>query len=93
MLEPTPDDAEEQSMIMLAQLDKWERLANEATPGPWKVDSYNRVHTENGPHGLCYIDSCEDPDPQNAAFIAEAREAIPELIREVRRLRGGVSKP
>ncbi|MFF8371478.1 MULTISPECIES: hypothetical protein [Streptomyces] len=36
-----------------------------------------------------YVDSVDELWDENAAFIAMAREALPRLVAEVRRLRGG----
>lgn len=65
-------------------------LANAATPPPWEAE--NDVGTGilsamlgGGPHMMAFGDVWTFAD---AAFIAAARTAVPELIAEVRRLRG-----
>ena len=67
-------------MITEQQLTEWERLAAEATPGPW-VTKYPFEQDSSA----CY----KVPIPQSEAdtdFINAAREAVPALIEEVRRL-------
>lgn len=68
------------------QLAEWERLAGEATPGPWiwnrdTRDLLPRLENEDGDRKelwWCDADDC---------FIAAARDAVPALVAEVRRLR------
>lgn len=68
-----------------------EARANAATPGPWRteaagIDSYIVSDTDlifGGEHHEGYI----DPEDPNAVFTAHAREDIPALVAEVRRLR------
>jgi len=71
----------------LAELDA---LANAATPGPWGC-------TDEGEYGVfveefsTFVAEClgrKNYAMTNAAFIAAARTAVPELIAEVRRLWG-----
>lgn len=81
---------------MTIDLDKLKALAEAATPGPWAIctapDTNNRQAVCD--HNFEYIartdtysihpdESCE----ANAAFIAAARNAVPELVDEVERLR------
>lgn len=81
-------------MLTDEQLAEWERLANEAMPGPWECDySSGSVNScapqflldDEGP--LWVADYGSTANEQNGEFIAAAREAVPELIAEVRRLR------
>lgn len=64
-------------------LDELERLANDATPGPWTLTARGGIR-----HDEEYI-----VDPNSVAlncdgrFIAAARTAVPALIAEARRLR------
>lgn len=75
---------------MKLDLDELERLANAATDGPWAAPSPRISHwrrdvcsiTTND--GMGIANNLVDTD---AAFIARARTAVPELIAEVRRLR------
>lgn len=71
-------------------LDRWEALAREASDEPWEAGSgdYNSF-VEQAPDGITLFrpgvnnfNAAED-----AAFIAAAREAVPVLCEEVRRLR------
>ncbi len=68
-------------------LDAIEALANYATPGPWTNDCYGRIvsptiHVVRG-QGGCKIYA-------DAEFIATARDAVPALVAEVRRLRAAL---
>lgn len=99
-------------MISNEQLAEWERLANEATPGPWYAyvkteasvaiikdpddDSDDGSHirvTENRYYDAIAskktfedVCTCGNVEEKDIAFIAAAREAVPALIAEVRRL-------
>jgi hypothetical protein len=87
---------------MTLPLDEWERLAAAATPGPW------RHRTTSDPTGEQYscVTASErapgrsprtiivgDTDYTDAAFIAAARDAVPALVAEVRRLRAARPDP
>ena len=62
------------------ELDRLAALAAAATPGPW-INTLGRVHSADTTHiANGYEDDCE--------FIAAARDAVPALVAEVRRLRG-----
>lgn len=86
-----------------AELDELERLCAEATPGPWVIDSGQYCPEAchyGGPQEYVYVMGerdhyvadcwCEGApqDKPNARLIAAARNALPALIAEVRRLRG-----
>jgi hypothetical protein len=64
-------------------LSRWEALAKMSTAGPWTVRGPTARSIE-GPFGHHVTDTeyCDD-----AAFIAAARDAVPALCAEVRRLR------
>jgi hypothetical protein len=83
-----------------ADLRELERLSNAAAPGPWAVDhvkagveSYAVIHAG----GTICVESEGEPGDfdqelrdmivADFAFIAAAREAVPKLVAEVRRLR------
>ncbi len=66
--------------MTVERLEELRSLAEAATPGPWATDD-NTITYEQGP--VATANHLHD-----AAFIAVARQAIPELIREVWRLRG-----
>ena len=55
------------------QLTEWERLANEATEGPWYFGENTAL--------------CQFHGTDNARFICAAREAVPALIAELRKER------
>ena len=97
-------------MMTEDELKEIEERANAAKPGPWKwnhLDDRDRTCLEYGSdkfdvisHGYTsygYIDysSYLDIDKSDATFIEHAREDIPKLIAEVRRLQQpkGVSCP
>jgi hypothetical protein len=63
------------------QLAEWERLAAEATPGPWETDPNDTVASAGGMVVAdCYMSF-------DGEFIASASTAVPALVSEVRRLR------
>jgi hypothetical protein len=68
------------------QLQEIEARAAAATPGPWRTrdqrgSNLEQVESVSGWH------VGDDFSPQDAAFIAAAREAVPALVAEVRLLR------
>ncbi|MFN9086729.1 MAG: hypothetical protein ACK5W7_04295 [Gemmatimonadaceae bacterium] len=69
------------------ELTTLEALANAATPGPWVEDGFDCVRAPD--FRILYDNSCRDDDngARNAAFIAAARDAVPALVAEVRRLK------
>lgn len=71
-------------MISDEQLQAWERLANEATDGPWAIGKYGGGVVRVG-HELRDVATRCNRD-EDAAFIAGAREAVPALIARVRDL-------
>lgn len=75
-----------------ADLDAWERLAEAATPGPWRMQTAACDHPDADEHvaikgGGRLVVPCVE-EPADAALFAAARLAIPALVAEVRRLRG-----
>ena len=78
-------------MIPLEELNHLQSLADAATPGPWKIQEQRRsvlFRVKSGdeipPISIAY--DCYQDD---AAFISAAREAVPALIADARRLRAG----
>jgi len=78
-------------MIDEKQLDEWEESTNAASSGPWANPDWFVVDGENE-----HLFECEQRGDQwlstakrkeDAWFLCTAREAMPLLIREVRRLR------
>jgi hypothetical protein len=82
------------------QLDKLERLCTAASEDPWRVghyDNQDETYTVESDARLicmlCDADSADMGDDARAiaardfAFIAAAREFLPALVAEVRRLR------
>jgi hypothetical protein len=84
------------------ELNEIESRANAATPGPWHLNSADGGYTvctgpeddTEGPHECIasIFDSADDSDFKNAVFCAHAREDVPALIDEVRRLRAEAEK-
>jgi hypothetical protein len=57
------------------------RLASEATPGPWRTDSTECcVYALEGNDRIAQIGISADGTSADARFIAEARSAVPELL-------------
>jgi hypothetical protein len=79
-------------------LDRWEKLASGATPGPWgREDSDNQStmvtagYEDDGAHRYV-CDAGWADDDRDVVFIAAARDAVPALCAEVRRLRRAVDE-
>lgn len=71
-------------------LEKLERLCKKATPGPWYLCG-QRFCTRD-PQESCNLQQCMArpfslASAKNSEFVIAAREALPALIAEVRRLR------
>lgn len=82
-VEATPPIAED-------DLTALEQLCAAATPGPWEADGGNVWRLPPGAkryESVCEVDSGALTAPPDAVFIAAAREHMPKLIAEVRRLR------
>ena|SRR5437588_3717767 len=88
------------SRISDEQLDELDRLCGEATAGPWRVGYYtDRAETytvETDADVVCMIRDADSDEmgieareaaERDFAFVAAARESLPALIAEVRRLR------
>lgn len=79
----------EEAPLTEADLAEMEARASAATPGPWKSFVEGRDHTS----GSSFIQTDgEDIDLPGASvadqdFIAHARQDVPRLVAEVRRLR------
>lgn len=82
-------------------LDELERLAAQATPGPWKVGKGHSakfvmtyedipvrrlVSVIDGDKGTCDLARGWDESCANAAYIVAACNAVPELIARIREL-------
>lgn len=88
------------------QLAAIEARANAATAGPWRADVGFSTIPDGPPEGVAVW--CQTPGsegdavvadlgdytdgPANGAFIANAREDVPALVAEVRRLRADVAE-
>jgi hypothetical protein len=84
----TPED-------LLQKLTEWEKLCDAATPAPWKLDSMGMfvfgpnmemVVSERDESVAIRGTGAQLPMEANAAFIAAARTALPEAIKEIRQL-------
>lgn len=69
------------------QLDQWKALADAATPGPWRAQVSLGAATLARESGALLAAGQGLFEPQDAAFIAAARSAVPVLISEIERLR------
>ena len=87
-------------MLDEKRLSEIEARANAATPGPWfPAGNANGYWVECGEKGedgernqwIANIDSAVKHERPDAAFIADARQDIPELLAEVRRLRAALT--
>lgn len=79
------------------QLKELERLASEATPGPWNWDSYDHVccpmvRPEDLGNEVCCVSIESQCRYADGLFIAASRTAIPALVAEVLRLRAALEK-
>ncbi|NMP22222.1 hypothetical protein [Sulfobacillus harzensis] len=82
-------------MITNEELERWQALCDAATPGPWSWDGLDLVGGQEpnksviprvapDAYGEWYANWAKD----DVRFVATARDAMPALIAEVRRLRG-----
>jgi len=69
------------------RLEAIEARTNAATPGPWEVREHEGMYALAGPNGWPIEDGNPDPAAPNFVFVAHAREDVPDLVAEVRRLR------
>lgn len=76
---------------MTLDIDRLRQLEAEATPGPWEADGAGIGHGERWiAHGNVRYPS-EATAEADAEFIAEARNALPELLDELETLRAKVA--
>lgn len=86
-------------MISDRELARLQDLTDNASPLPWEVEEYDRydgyaVYIDDGGIGTAYV--AQDigqglsEGKHDAAFIAEARTAVPELIADVKELRARI---
>jgi len=66
------------------RLDEIKARCDKATPGPWYKEGW-ALPNEDGEY-IELLDDTENNGPANAAFISHAREDIPYLLAEVKRL-------
>ena len=77
----------------MIDIDKLEALEKAATPGPWlaKANELLRIGSDSIVRPLCVMSSNNESEciyqEEDAEFVATARNALPELLAEVRRLR------
>jgi hypothetical protein len=72
------------------ELSEYEALAAAATPGPWRAERDHLGHWRiTWPHSQnsSILRKQKVFSDEDVAFIAAAREAVPALVAEVRRLR------
>lgn len=63
-----------------------EQRASAATPGPWRLDHGDVIADEPGVGAVGIAEVIGVRDTADAVFIAKAREDVPALLAEVRRL-------
>lgn len=82
-------------MITKKELEEIEARTNAATPEPWTSDDclvIGPIPSYAGNEAVCLTLMDTSADSSNAIFIAHAREDVPHLIAEVRRLREALSR-
>ncbi len=68
-----------------------ERLSQEAAPGPWEEHpNGGRIADARGIPAACADGYSREERDRNRALIAAARNALPRLLAEVRRLRAAM---
>jgi hypothetical protein len=82
-------------MIHEKELLEIEERCNDATSGPWTIESHNYIEiiSEAEDYSIAEVSCFEshlDTGNANADFIANSRTDIPNLIVEVRRLQEGL---
>ena len=70
----------------MLDLDKLEELCKAATPGPWRYTTAYGVATIESKEDRGIAHAVDYMETSNADFIAEARTALPLLIKMVREL-------
>jgi len=88
-------------MLSEEQLREIEERVNKATPGPWRLGTYNVwADGERPPRLICDADTAlavrerfmMDQDDANSDFIAHARQDTPSLLSIVRELQAQVKE-
>ena len=77
----------------MIDVDKLMKLHNEATEGPWEVDSLNNIRVApNGRPIMVTIHDYEDYLPRmvDAAYIVTACNSIPDLVHKIHELEGEI---
>lgn len=92
--------------LSVRRIRKLKALCKKATPAPWK-DKRHSIGSEDGyeigrtyrvesqKDTICHLDSYlgyPENEAADAAFIAAARQAVPELLAEVERLQAEVAR-
>lgn len=88
--DPAQGNTQPASVIAEDNLTELERLCTEATAAPWMSDDSGDVFDEDGE--TLFTRYLVAGGAEDGAFIAKAREALPKLIAEVRRLRGELER-
>ena len=74
-------------MITEERLNEWSRLADEASPGPWKQVGVVINDSRNSMICECRGWALGQRREHNSEFITISRTAVPQLIAEVRAMR------
>ncbi|HVP49667.1 MAG TPA: hypothetical protein VMT56_00445 [Candidatus Bathyarchaeia archaeon] len=98
MLRPAPVPERETEAPSEAEIAEWEKLANEATPGPWvsfghgRTDCTVRQERDDYPGDpVAWCGANVTNADKDGPFIAAARTAVPRLIAALRAARRGQS--
>lgn len=94
LLKVAPVDSSSSKPLTEMDLQAIEQRLRECTPGPWRHRMLGFIETAYEPWHIIGV-TCRQqtsqseplPSVQNAEFIAHAREDVPLLINEIRRLR------
>jgi hypothetical protein len=73
-------------MLTKSRLDEIDARAGKATPGPWRESGSCIIQTDHVTRDVWEIPQCKS----DTLFIAHARDDVPALVAEVRRLRTAI---
>lgn len=77
---------------LMIDIDRLERMALAATPGPWSAFGGSEVHTFDLEELIAECENYEGQNPNNASFIAAVGpDVVLEIVALIRRLRERVA--
>lgn len=85
---PSPPVSPPPGAVTEEELEEWSKLEQMAAAGPWEYDGRGYIFRLLGNSMVAEIRGfgSHEPQDENGYFIAAAREALPRLIAEVKRL-------